>query len=201
MYKRQNEYRSASGAPGKAYYQQRADYVIQATLDDAAQRITGRETVTYTNQSPDELQYLWLQLDQNLFKDDAIGRTTQLGGVNPQGMSAMQLTNLAGIKKKEYGYNITAVKDTKGNTLRTTINHTMMRIDLPTPLRTGQSYSFSVEWNYNITEYYGRSGYEFFQKDDNYNYFIAHWFPRMCVYDDVNGWQHKQFLGLSLIHI
>ncbi|PMD98401.1 aminopeptidase [Siphonobacter sp. BAB-5405] len=189
-----NSTRSASGAPGKEYWQQRADYDIKVELDDANQRIIGSETVTYFNHSPDDLPYLWIQLDQNLFKKDAIGATTQLGGVNPQGMSAAQLTKLAGGNAKEYGYNILSVKDAKGNPLHTVTNHTMMRVDLPTPLKPNQSVSFSVEWNYNITEYYGRSGYEFF-KDGNYNYFIAHWFPRMAVYDDVNGWQHKQFLG------
>ncbi|MBO9640676.1 MAG: M1 family metallopeptidase, partial [Siphonobacter aquaeclarae] len=190
-----NTTRTASGAPGKEYWQQRADYDIKVELDDANQRIIGTETVTYFNYSPDELPYLWIQLDQNLFKKDAIGATTQLGGINEDGMSTAQLTRLAGGAKKEYGYNILSVKDAKGNALHTTTNHTMMRIDLPAPLKTGQSFSFSVEWNYNITEYYGRSGMEFFPKDGNYNYFIAHWFPRMAVYDDVNGWQHKQFLG------
>jgi hypothetical protein len=190
-----NTTRTASGAPGKEYWQQRADYDIKVELDDANQRIIGTETVTYFNYSPDELPYLWIQLDQNLFKKDAIGATTQLGGINEDGMSTAQLTRLAGGAKKEYGYNIISVKDLKGNALHTTTNHTMMRIDLPAPLKTGQSFSFSVEWNYNITEYYGRSGMEFFPKDGNYNYFIAHWFPRMAVYDDVNGWQHKQFLG------
>lgn len=190
-----NTTRTASGAPGKEYWQQRADYDIKVELDDSNQRIIGTETVTYFNYSPDELPYLWIQLDQNLFKKDAIGATTQLGGINEDGMSTAQLTRLAGGAKKEYGYNIISVKDLKGNALHTTTNHTMMRIDLPAPLKTGQSFSFSVEWNYNITEYYGRSGMEFFPKDGNYNYFIAHWFPRMAVYDDVNGWQHKQFLG------
>lgn len=190
-----NTTRTASGAPGKEYWQQRADYDIKVELDDANQRIIGTETVTYFNYSPDELPYLWIQLDQNLFKKDAIGATTQLGGINEDGMSTAQLTRLAGGAKKEYGYNIISVKDLKGNALHTTTNHTMMRVDLPAPLKTGQSFSFSVEWNYNITDYYGRSGMEFFPKDGNYNYFIAHWFPRMAVYDDVNGWQHKQFLG------
>lgn len=190
-----NTTRTASGAPGKEYWQQRADYDIKVELDDANQRIIGTETVTYFNYSPDELPYLWIQLDQNLFKKDAIGTTTQLGGISEDGMSTAQLTRLAGGSKKEYGYNIISVKDLKGTALHTTTNHTMMRIDLPSALKTGQSFSFQVEWNYNITDYYGRSGMEFFPKDGNYNYFIAHWFPRMAVYDDVNGWQHKQFIG------
>ncbi|MFN8354070.1 MAG: M1 family metallopeptidase [Spirosomataceae bacterium] len=190
-----NTYRTASGAPGKDYWQQRADYDIKVELDDANQKIIGSETITYTNYSPDALPYLWLQLDQNLFKNDAISKLTQTGGIGQNGLSSRsgaisQLTD-----KKEYGYNITAVKDVKGAPLRYTINNTMMRIELPTPLKTGQAVSFSIDWNYLITSYYGRSGYEFFAKDGNYNYFIAHWFPRLAVYDDVNGWQHKQFLG------
>lgn len=194
-----NSYRSASGAPGKEYWQQKADYDIKAELDDVNQKITGTEVITYTNKSPDELRYLWLQLDQNLFAKDATGGKTRTGGINGQ-MQIGALNNLNTARgnldpKKEYGYKITAVKDKAGAPLRYTINETMMRIELPTPLKSGGVYSFVVDWNYYITEYYGRSGYDFFAKDGNYNYFIAHWFPRMCVYDDVNGWQNKQFLG------
>ncbi len=190
-----NTYRTASGSPGKDYWQQRADYDIKVELDDVNQKIIGSETITYFNNSPDALPYLWIQLDQNLFKDDAISTQSQTGGIGANGLSSRSgaITQLT--EKKEYGYNITAVKDIKGAALRYTINHTMMRIELPAPLKTGQSVSFSIDWNYLITSYYGRSGYEFFAKDGNYNYFIAHWFPRLAVYDDVNGWQHKQFLG------
>ncbi|PAC32806.1 M1 family metallopeptidase [Flectobacillus sp. BAB-3569] len=187
-----NSYRTASGAPGKDYFQQRADYDIKVELDDIQRKITGSETITYFNNSPDELRYLWLQLDQNLFKEDAIGNTTKTGGLGPQASTA-QFKNLTDPKK--YGYNITSVRDAKGGNLPYTINNTMMRIDLPTPLKSGASVSFSIDWNYLITEYYGRSGYEYFAKDGNCNYFIAHWFPRMAVYNDVYGWQHKQFLG------
>jgi hypothetical protein len=197
-----NSTRSASGAPGKEYWQQRADYDIKVELDDQQRKIIGTETITYFNQSPDVLPYLWLQLDQNLFKKDAIGASTRTGAINPEGMSPAALRNLSSVRERsdtqpgsEYGYNITAVKDAKGNALKYTINQTMMRVDLPQPLKPGQQVSFNVDWNYLITEYYGRSGYEFFARDGNANYFIAHWFPRMAVYDDVNGWQHKQFLG------
>ena len=187
-----NTYRTASGSPGKEYWQQRADYDIKAELDDVERKITGTETITYFNQSPDELPYLWLQLDQNLFQKDAIGATSKTGGISGQA-SFQQFKDLT--DTKQYGYNILSVKDAKGNPLKHTINHTMMRIDLPAPLKSGASVSFSIDWNYLITEYYGRSGYEFFSKDGNVNYFIAHWFPRMAVYNDVYGWQHKQFLG------
>ncbi|RYU94635.1 M1 family metallopeptidase [Emticicia agri] len=199
-----NTYRTASGAPGKDYWQQKADYDIKVELDDINQRIIGTEVVTYTNKSPDELRYIWLQLDQNLFEKTSINAMTKTGGIENNQMSfgAIQGINSPSSVRatitgnKEYGYKITVVKDAKtGADLVYTINNTMMRIEVPVPLKTGQSYAFRIDWNYNITEYYGRSGLEYFPKDGNYNYFIAHWFPRMAVYDDVNGWQHKQFLG------
>jgi len=194
-----NTYRTASGAPGKDYWQNRADYDIKAELDDQKQRITGSEVITYKNFSPDDLRYLWLQLDQNNFKKGGIAQTTQTSSLNDKGTSFARLSASAGVlNNKEYGYNISAVKDIKGAPLKFTINETMMRVDLPTPLKPGQTLSFQVEWDFNITDAVAtraRSGYEYFAKDGNYIYEIAQWFPRMCVYDDVNGWQHKQFLG------
>jgi hypothetical protein len=188
-----NTYRTASGSPGKEYWQQRADYDIKAELDDVERKITGSETITYFNNSPDELGYLWLQLDQNKFKNDAIGNTTKIGGINNGQATFEQFKELTDPKK--YGYNILSVKDKTGNPLKHTINNTMMRIDLPTPVKSGGNVSFSIDWNYLIADYDGRGGYEFYPKDGNANYFIAHWFPRMAVYNDVYGWQHKQFLG------
>jgi hypothetical protein len=187
-----NTYRTASGSPGKDYWQQRADYDIKVELDDINRKITGTETITYFNNSPDELGYLWIQLDQNIFEKNTPKKTTATGEIK-NGISATDFKELT--DPKDYGYKITAVKDAKGNPLRHTINQTMMRIDLPASVKSGGSFSFNIDWNYLITEYYGRSGYEFFAKDGNSNYFIAHWFPRMAVYNDVYGWQHKQFLG------
>ena len=187
-----NTYRTASGSPGKDYWQQRADYDIKVELDDINRKITGSETITYFNNSPDELPYLWIQLDQNTFEKNGISKTSETGEIK-NGIQASQFKELT--DPKEYGYKITAVKDMKGNPLRHTINQTMMRIDLPTPVKSGGSISFNIDWNYLVTEYGGRTGYEFFAKDGNSNYFIAHWFPRMAVYNDVYGWQHKQFLG------
>ena len=187
-----NTYRTASGSPGKDYWQQRADYDIKVELDDINRKITGTETITYFNNSPDELGYLWIQLDQNIFEKNTPKKTTATGEIK-NGIPASAFKELT--DPKDYGYKITAVKDVKGNPLRHTINQTMMRIDLPIPVKSGGSFSFNIDWNYLITEYYGRSGYEFFAKDGNANYFIAHWFPRMAVYNDVYGWQHKQFLG------
>ncbi len=197
-----NTFRTSSGAPGRDYFQNRADYDIKVTLDDPNQQIIGSEMVTYFNNSPDELRYIWLQLDQNLFAKGSTGSVTRTGGVSEQGMSFTQLQNLTSVRERsqqqasdKYGYRIKTVKDKTGNALPFTINQTMMRIELPTPLKTGQSFVFGVDWTYYITEYYGRSGYELFPKDGNSNYFIAHWFPRLCSYSDVTGWQNKQFLG------
>lgn len=187
-----NSYRTASGSPGKDYWQQRADYDIKVELDDINKKITGAETITYFNNSPDELPYLWIQLDQNVFEKNAASKTGDTGEIKT-GISSRTFNDLT--DTRDYGYKITAVKDVKGNPIRHTINQTMMRIDLPTPVKSGGSVSFNIEWNYLITEYLSRSGYEFFAKDGNANYFIAHWFPRMAVYNDVYGWQHKQFLG------
>lgn len=196
-----NTYRAASGAPGREYWQQRADYDIRAELDDDKKRITGSETITFYNNSPDELRYIWLQLDQNLFKKDGIAAATRTGTVNPKGMNPVDLQQMNNPRgaildpKTQYGYEISAVKDKAGKALPYKIVNTMMRIDLPVALKSGANLIFSVDWAFNITEYYDRSGYEFFPKDGNTNYFIAHWFPRLAPYDDVNGWNHKQFLG------
>jgi len=192
-----NEQRAASGAPGRSYWQQRADYQINVELDDVNQRITASETITYHNQSPDTLSYLWLQLDQNIWRQDSDARLTQTAP-SFERVPLNQIENLLYARTFEGGYRITAVRDAKGAPLRHTINKTMMRVDLPQPLAPGASVAFSVDWNYRINDQRkigGRTGYEFFPKDGNYLYEIAHWFPRMAAYNDVSGWQHKQFLG------
>lgn len=194
-----NTFRSASGAPGRDYWQQRADYDIKVELDDEKQHITGSERITYFNNSPNALSYLWLQLDQNHFQEGSDAKKTKGGAIDAsRGASLAALKNAEGKTDRDYGHKITAVKDALGRNLPHTVNGTMMRIDLPTTLATGQTFSFSVDWNFNIVDAGkegARSGYEFFEKDGNYLYEMAQWFPRMCVYDDVNGWQHKQFLG------
>ena len=194
-----NTFRTASGAPGKDYFQNRADYDIKATLDDTKQRITGSETITYHNNSADALPYLWLQLDQNLFKPDAAGNTAKTSSINAErGATAAQLDPGAALVGKDYGHKITSVRDQAGKALKYTINQTMMRVDLPTPVGAGKSITFTIDWNFNIVDANAtraRSGYEFFPKDGNYIYEIAQWFPRLCAYNDVNGWQNKQFLG------
>jgi len=196
-----NGYRTASGAPGPNYWQQRADYDIRVELNDEKQSITGSETITYTNRSPDVLPYLWLQLDQNIFDKNSIASLSQTGTLN--GQTSFNAMGFVMNRKFDGGYKITSVKDKAGKDLKYVINGTMMRIDIPQPLKQGASYSFSVAWNYNIHDEVNmkgvpgtnRMGYEFFDKDGNYLYEIAQFFPRMAVYSDVNGWQHKQFLG------
>jgi hypothetical protein len=190
-----NVYRTASGAPGHQYYQQKANYVINITLDDENQKITGKETITYKNNSPDKLDYLWVQLDQNKRAIDSDSKLINSININDSisfGELARLHNNFDGGFKLEY------VKDGKGKQLKYTINKTMMRIDLPTPLAPGATYSLKIGWWYNINnrdEIGGRSGYEYFPKDGNYLYTIAQFFPRMAVYNEVEGWQHKQFLG------
>jgi hypothetical protein len=196
-----NEYRTGSGAPGPKYWQQRADYVITAELNDNNQSITGSETITYFNNSPDVLKYLWLQLDQNINQKNSM---TALSDDNAIRDSVSTRSIAADLKLHDFdgGFKIKSVKDANGKDLPYTINYTMMRIDLPQPLAPGKQYSFSVEWSFNINNRMhdmtfndGRSGMEYFPEDGNYLYIIAQWFPRMCVYDDVVGWQNKQFLG------
>jgi hypothetical protein len=190
-----NETRSASGAPGHAYWQQKADYVMDIHLDDQNQIIRGKETITYYNQSPDPLNYLWLQLDQNNRALDADSYTTQTGKMETR-VTANQLNRFE--KTPGRGFNIDKITTASGEALPYTINKTMMRVDLPKTLSPGSSVSFNIQWWYNINDRMkegGRSGYEYFPKDSNHLYAIAQFFPRMCVYDDINGWQHKQFLG------
>jgi hypothetical protein len=190
-----NEYRNASGGPGHNYYQQKADYKIQITLDDEKQRIYGEEIITYTNNSPDHLEYLWLQLDQNLFEGNSDARMISVDKME-------DFRSLKDVKRKLFefdgGFKVELVQNTSGQNLKYYINKTMMRIDPEKPLAPKQSISFKIKWWYNVNDrdfVGGRSGMEYFPKEDNYLYTIAQFFPRMCVYNDVEGWQNKQFLG------
>ena len=190
-----NTYRTASGAPGKDYWQQRADYKIELTLDDVKQEIEGTETITYFNQSPDPLDYLWLQLDQNFrAQDSETPLVTEYFMKNS--LSSKELFTIQ--NNFDGGFRIDKVLDDAGQPLAYFINKTMMRINLELPLLPGAQMTFQVDWHYKINDRMslgGRSGYEYFPKDDNYSYTIAQFYPRMAVYDDVEGWQNKQFLG------
>lgn len=192
-----NTYRTASGAPGKDYWQQKADYDISVSLNDNSQSVTGEETITYHNLSPDRLGYLWVQLDQNMRARDS-NTPLAAGNFMPDTISGKSLQKISQDYNFDGGFKIASVKDIDGKSLPYTINKTMMRVDLPEPLYSGAKVSFKISWSYNINDRMlvgGRSGYEYFPKDGNYLYTIAQWFPRMAVYDDVNGWQNKQFLG------
>lgn len=189
--------RTASGAPGPGYWQQQADYVIDVTIDEGERRLSGSERITYHNRSPDTLPYLWVQLDQNLF---APGSASDLISTAPDfgRFSFSQLRTLLTRETFQGGMTIHRVADSDGNDLPHTIVGTMMRIDLPAPLPPGGSVAFEIDWDHLINEsklIRGRSGFEHFEEDGNDLYEIAQWFPRMAAYTDVNGWQHKQFLG------
>jgi hypothetical protein len=197
MLRTPNVYRTASGAPGHMYWQQKANYLIKVELNDDNQSIKGSETVTYVNNSPDQLTYLWIQLDQNNRSKDSDTPKVTESSINPQ----MGLRQLDGIlwHSDDYDIKISSVQDASGKPLHVAINKTMMRVDLPQPLKSGESFQFSVDWSFNIHDRVGfiggRPGYEFFPKDGNYLYTMAEWFPRLAVYSDFQGWQNKQFLG------
>ena len=190
-----NAYRTASGAPGHAYWQQEVDYVMQIRLDDYKQKITGSETITYKNNSPDELRYLWIQLDQNVRSLESDSHMLQRGFMDDR-MDAQEIGDLT--PGFDGGFKIEQVHDANGAALPYTINKTMMRVDLPKTLLPGGKVTFSIDWWYNINDRMadgGRSGYEYFEEEDNYIYTIAQFFPRLCAYYDTEGWQNKQFLG------
>jgi hypothetical protein len=193
-----NTYRTASGAPGESYWQQQADYVISATLDETAKRITATGTITYRNNSPHALNYVWLQLDQNIFKQDSASRLTQKTTAATDSVSIGTLRQLQSYADKPHGYEIQSVTDGAGRALPYITNDTMMRVDLPRAVEPRQTVSLKINWAYNITDhglFGGRTGYEYFRDNDTYTYFVAHWFPRLVAYTDYTGWQHKQFLG------
>ncbi|MEZ5326385.1 MAG: M1 family aminopeptidase [Verrucomicrobiales bacterium] len=193
-----NEYRAASGAPGHAYWQQRADYAIKVRLDDENQRVEGEESVVYHNRSPLPLNYVWFQLDQNRFRPDSDDNATDDSSSFGGNLSFKNLNNLLTLPEFKGGHNITKVADGDGNPLRYSVVRTMMRVDLPAPLEPGADTTFQIQWNYNIVDakrIRARGGFEFFKDDGNYLYEIAQWYPRVAAYTDVNGWQHKQFLG------
>jgi hypothetical protein len=193
-----NEYRTASGAPGPKYWQQRADYDIKATLDEKNLMLHGAETITYFNNSPDVLTYIWLQLDENehsTTKNAGYPDGSSLG----RGMSPTMIDNLEEAKSDNgLGVNILKITDLLGAKLKYTVNKTMMRVELPTALKPGQKFAFKVDWNYKITDRMtvgGRGGFEFFPEDGNHLFTMAQWYPRLAVYSDFQGWQHHQFTG------
>ena len=190
--------RTASGAPGKKYTQQKVDYVMDIVLDDDKETITGSETITYHNNSEDELAYLWLQLDQNMRAADS--KTPDINPNRiPKGLSKDRYDKTYEEQPFDGGFKIMSVTNVDGSNLSHTINQTMMRINLAKPLGAGESFQFKIKWWYKINNHRtqgGRSGFEHFP-DGNNNYVIAQFFPRLCVYDNVEGWQNDQFWGRS----
>ena len=192
-----NDYRSASGAPGHKYWQQRADYQIRAALDPVSKRLSGAETIVYHNFSPDPLPFLWVQLDQNIFDKHAHGYATETERLR----ETMPLQEILKHQKRE-NYDgklrILSVTDNNGVKLNYTEVGTMMRVDLPEAVAPGKRYAFSIRWEHEVNDHKvfgGRGGYEYFWQDDNYIYEMAQWFPRMAVYNDLHGWQTLQYLG------
>jgi hypothetical protein len=211
-----NVYRNAAGEPGHAYWQQQVDYKIKAKLDEEKRRITASQDITYHNNSPDTLKYLWVQLDQNKFRNDSMSAmTTTFGGIGNRGPAtstassdkAAQLS-LGALRRQQFtddnvlGYDIQAVKDSKGKTLKHTIVGTNMRIDLPVHLKPSKKVEFSIDYAFNIVEedaVSARSGYEHFPDDErkggNDIFLLAQWFPRLHAYTDYEAWTNKEFIG------
>jgi hypothetical protein len=192
-----NKYHNASGAPGVEYFQQKVDYVMDIELDDEKSKLYGQETITYTNNSPDPLPYLWIQLDQNIREKDAPALEKNPAS-NPATIDPNAFVQSYVKDSFDGGFNIDWVQDENGKALPFKVNQTMMRVDLPKVIGPGESYVFKIKWWYNINNHVvnrARSGYEFFEEDGNKAYVIAQFFPRLCVYNDVEGWQNYQFWG------
>ncbi|MFD1063191.1 M1 family metallopeptidase [Winogradskyella litorisediminis] len=192
-----NMFRTGSGAPGPAYYQQQADYKMDIEIDDDKARLYGYETITYTNNSPDPLNYLWVQLDQNMRARDSKTPLINSSGIGPANTSD-RVANSYLKERFDGGFNIEEVSDTDKKPLPHMINRTMMRVELPKTLKTGEKFVFNIKWWYNINDHVkdgGRSGYEYFEENDNRIYVMAQFYPRMAVYNDVEGWQNSQFWG------
>ena len=203
-----NVYRSASGAPGPAYWQQRASHTMDVRLDEDERRIYAESDIQYTNNSPDTLNYIWLALDQNRFKDGSLERRSATasaagsrrgdGAGGSDSYSFFALRKEQAFEDRQYGFDFSAIMDADGDTLPYVINDSMMRIDLEEPLESGESITIQVDWEHNILDEVaigGRGGYEYFEEDDNYIFGMAQWFPRLASYTDYTGWQNKQFLG------
>lgn len=202
-----NIYRNASGSPGPNYWQQQVDYQIDAHLDETARRLRAKATITYHNNSPNSLPYLWLALDQNRFKNGSTARhsetAAQAGNRRDKtgkgdSLSFNALRRIQAFTDRPYGFEIQAIEHTDGTPLNYVINDTMLRMDLPEPLDSGTQVTFIIRWTHNIIDEAaigGRGGYEHFRESDTYIFALAQWFPRLAAYTDYTGWQNKQFLG------
>ena len=195
-----NTFRNMDGSPGPDYWQQKVDYEIECALDEKKQQLQGKEKITYYNQSPSTLHYLWLQLDENEH-NSASDKHRMEGSKISDIMSENTLRYLEPWRElDQYGDRIISITDTHGDSLRYTIDQTMMRVELPKAIAKGESFTFNIAWSYNLIDRinsvsWGRGGYEYFEKDGNSLYTIAQWYPRLCAYTDDAGWQNKQFVG------
>jgi hypothetical protein len=192
-----NSYRTAAGQPGHKYWQQKADYIIDVSLDEKSLVLAGKEEVTFYNNSPHQLKYLWFQLDQNIRKKNSLEFQSNTNEIHGD-MEAQDMMAITDDYFYEGGYKLGKVTTSAGVSLPFIINETMMRIDLPEVLNPGSQVTVNIDWSYNLYDRQkvdGRGGYEYFPEDDNYLFTVAQWYPRLAVYDDVEGWQNKQFLG------
>lgn len=211
-----NDYRNAAGEPGRDYWQQKVDYKIDVTLLEDKRRLEASETITYTNNSPYTLKYLWVQLEQNRFKSDSVAESTvAFGGLGRRGptsslpsndkparLSLGQLRRQQFMDDVELGYTLSDITDSEGNTLKHIIVGSQMRIDLSQPLKHGDSITFSFDFAFNILDedaVGARSGYEHFpddaRKGGNDIFLLAQWFPRLSAFSDYEAWHNKEFLG------
>ncbi len=203
-----NTYRSIDGKPGPDYWQQQVDYSIKCELDVEELRLHGEETITYHNNSPNTLTFLWLQLDENQHSVKNDNQYFTASSINEK-MSESAIRGIDSWREKEkYGVNIEHVRDAKGGDLKYTINQTMMRVELPAPLAPGEQFVFDIKWNYYLVDRIdmgtimthdastlARGGYEYFEGDGNYLFTMTQWYPRLCAYTDAEGWQNNQFTG------
>lgn len=211
-----NVYRNAAGEPGHQYWQQQVDYNIDVTLDENARRIDASQQITYQNNAPDTLKYLWVQLDQNKFREDSMSAlTTTFGGIGNRGPATQAASedkpaqlSLGALRRDQFvadnelGYTIKRVADSQGNDLHYVIVGTLMRVDLDAPLKPGQQTTFTIDFGFNIVEedaVSARAGYEHFPDDEreggNDIFLFAQWFPRLAAYTDYEAWTNKEFIG------
>lgn len=195
-----NSYRTASGAPGENYWQQAADYKIKASINENTNELLGEETITYYNNSPHNLSFLWLNIEQNVNRKENEDFGDVLGGVRDS-ISSLQMQYLVRPIDFPAGTDIQWIKDENGKDIPYIVNNTLLKINLPEALKSGENITFSIKWKNYITDrakfLLSREGYEYFPEDDNKVFLLGHWFPRMAVYNDTEGWQNKQFRRLG----
>jgi hypothetical protein len=188
-----NEYRSASGEPGPAYWQNRSDYKISATLDTLQHKVTGSVVITYKNNSPDELKFLWLQLDQNIYREDSRAQSTTL-------LTGGRWANRTFTKGDELS-SVQIISNGKATDVKYSISDTRMQLWLPKPLeaKTG-SIQIKIDYAFSVPEY-GTDRMARLNTKNGWVYEIAQWYPRMCVYDDVLGWNTLPYLGAGEFYL